>query len=1045
MYALHGLWISGRLHLWGEDAGALNGAERHQDAQPIGTSDHTAAHPWAMSAESLRQVVGDSWDGLLAAGAVESSVVIHLPSANGRPQTSPELASYTTPTPPASSRRLASWWLPCLEFGAADAVDLLTALPPDTPGRLRVGQSLRFWSRLACLVVDLLAAQRFVPDVIGEDQGRHRAHWRPVLDDLGGSEPLAALIAAMPPVCRSAGADPRGLDSRALVEDFLLSALDAMVRRSLADDPLIASLEQHGHSRLAPEIRWLRALVGTDSRIAGSPEDRVELASTIRSWVERVDDVAVHAGFRTCFRLNPPELPDDSDSAEDQAEWTVSFHLQATDDPDLLMNAERIWSLRGPATLLRGQDQMLREQLEADLRRAAHFFVPLTEVLDTPDPTGCTLDTEGAYSFLRESAPLLELNGFGVVAPHWCSTAGPRLGLRLQIRSAPSGTPLSPRLGLDALVDYQWQVALGDELLSEEEFRRLCAKGRSLIRFRGRWVETRPEALRAALKFMQKKHTGQATLFQALRMSIGGHGRTGLPITGIDASGWLQDALDNIGTTTQTADRVPQPTGFRGQLRPYQLRGLSWLAFLDRYGLGGCLADDMGLGKTIQLIALLLHERAERPEVGPSLLVVPMSLVGNWHRELARFAPSLKVMVHHGVERLSGAAFVAEVAGHDAVISTYGLTHRDFDHLAKVDWHRVVLDEAQNIKNPSAKQTAAVRQLRSRHRLGLTGTPLENRLSELWSIVEFLNPGLLGTAAEFRRQFAIPIEKHHDTERGEQLRRLIRPFLLRRAKSDPGVAPDLPEKMEMRVFCNLSREQATLYQAVLDDMLGDIDASSGMRRRGLVLAALTRLKQICNHPACGRREPQESAALAGRSGKCERLAEMLEEVLAEGERTLVFTQFRRMGHLLERYLHERLGCGILYLHGGTPAKGRDAMVERFQSDDPEVPVFLLSLKAGGFGLNLTSANHVFHFDRWWNPAVEDQASDRAHRIGQTRKVQIHKFVCLGTLEERIDAMLERKRGLAEQIIGRGEQWLTELSTDKLREVLALSQDAVAED
>jgi SNF2 family DNA or RNA helicase len=402
-------------------------------------------------------------------------------------------------------------------------------------------------------------------------------------------------------------------------------------------------------------------------------------------------------------------------------------------------------------------------------------------------------------------------------------------------------------------------------------------------------------------------------------------------------------------------------------------------------------------------------------------------------------------MVHHGVERLSGAAFVAEVAGHDAVISTYGLTHRDFDHLAKVDWHRVVLDEAQNIKNPSAKQTAAVRQLRSRHRLGLTGTPLENHLSELWSIVEFLNPGLLGTAAEFRRQFAIPIEKHHDTERGEQLRRLIRPFLLRRAKSDPGVADDLPEKMEMRVFCNLSREQATLYQAVLDDMLGDIDASSGMRRRGLVLAALTRLKQICNHPACGRREPQESAALAGRSGKCERLAEMLEEVLAEGERTLVFTQFRRMGHLLERYLHERLGCGILYLHGGTPAKGRDAMVERFQSDDPEVPVFLLSLKAGGFGLNLTSANHVFHFDRWWNPAVEDQASDRAHRIGQTRKVQIHKFVCLGTLEERIDAMLERKRGLAEQIIGRGEQWLTELSTDKLREVLALSQDAVAED
>ncbi|MFQ5489847.1 MAG: DEAD/DEAH box helicase, partial [Phycisphaerae bacterium] len=429
---------------------------------------------------------------------------------------------------------------------------------------------------------------------------------------------------------------------------------------------------------------------------------------------------------------------------------------------------------------------------------------------------------------------------------------------------------------------------------------------------------------------------------------------------------------------------------------------------------------------------------------GPTLLVVPMSLVGNWQREIERFAPDLKVMIHHGAERLGGDAFVAEVEHHDVVISTYALTHRDFDHLSRVTWHRLVLDEAQNIKNPSAKQTTAIRRLRARRRVALTGTPLENHLSELWTIMEFLNPGLLGTAAGFRTDFAVPIEKHHHADRGDQLRRLIRPFMLRRRKSDPGVANDLPEKMEMKVYCNLSREQATLYQAVLDEMLGNIESSAGMRRRGLVLAALTRLKQICNHPVCTETDVPDKTPLAGRSGKCERLVEMLDEILAEGERALVFTQFRRMGHLLARDLSRRLGREMPFLHGGTSARGRDQMIARFQSDDPDVPVFLLSLKAGGFGLNLTSATHVFHFDRWWNPAVEDQASDRAHRIGQSRRVQVHKFVCLGTLEERIDQMLEQKRDLADRIIGGGQTWLTELSTDQLRDVLALSQEAVAE-
>ncbi len=1053
MVVLHALWGSGRLRLWGEtdpasDAHSVDQAALDGGAGLARAPQATPVHPFALPTGALRQVVGDGWDGLLAAAAADSGLLIHLPGGGGRPAPSVELHRATFQVPSTGTYRLDPWFVPCLEFGPADAIDLLTALPDTLAKQLGLGQSVFYWSRLARLVVELLGSQRFVPEVVAGDGGGYRARWRPVLNAAGLSDHLAALIAAMPPVCRGAELGGKGADGRALVEDMLVSTVDALVRRSLADDPLIASLEERSGDTNGMEVTWLRALVGSRDRIELPPADSAALAGRVRTWISRVHDVGGHAEFRTCFRLHPPETPDDTDSAEDEAEWTVSFHLQATDDPDFLLDAKRVWTLGGPGVLLPGQDELLCEQLHADLRKASRFFVPITEVLDRPEPARCTLDTDGAYSFLRESAPLLEANGFGVVVPAWCRGGSRRLGLRLQLEAAsPSspGSPDSPLLGLDALVEYRWRVALGDDLLSDDEFHRLCHSSRPLVRFRGQWIDARPKALRTALRFIERQLTGRITLFQALRLSVGGQDRTGLPVIGLDATGWLGDALDNIGSSTQTAHAVPQPPAFRGQLRPYQVRGLSWLTFLDRFGLGGCLADDMGLGKTIQLIALLLHERGQNESVGPSLLVVPMSLVGNWQRELARFAPSLRVMVHHGAERLSGDAFVAEVARHDAVISTYALTHRDFEHLAKVDWHRVVLDEAQNIKNPSAKQTAAIRSLRTNRRLALTGTPLENHLSELWSIVEFLNPGLLGSAGEFRRQFAVPIEKHHDPDRGRQLRHVIRPFLLRRTKNDPAVEADLPEKMEMKVFCNLSREQATLYQAALDETMGNIGASSGMRRRGLVLAALTRLKQICNHPACVDRFQAGPPTLAGRSGKCERLAEMLEEVLAEDERTLVFTQFRRMGHLLEEYLPERLGCRVLFLHGGTPARTRTEMVDRFQSGDPETPVFLLSLKAGGFGLNLTSASHVFHFDRWWNPAVEDQASDRAHRIGQTRRVQVHKFVCVGTLEERIDAMLESKRNLTDRIIGSGEQWLTELSTDQLREVLALSQEAVAED
>ncbi len=443
---------------------------------------------------------------------------------------------------------------------------------------------------------------------------------------------------------------------------------------------------------------------------------------------------------------------------------------------------------------------------------------------------------------------------------------------------------------------------------------------------------------------------------------------------------------------------------------------------------------------TVELLALLLAERTEGERTPPTLLVCPMSLVGNWQREAARFAPGLRVHVHHGAERLGGAALRKAIRGSDLVLTTYALAARDREELASVQWGRVVLDEAQNVKNAATRQSQAVRAFRAPRRIALTGTPVENRLGELWSILDFLNPGLLGPASTFRRRFATPIERYRDTERAEELKRLVRPFILRRLKTDRRIIRDLPAKHEMRVFCNLTREQASLYQATVDEMLTRVEESAGIERRGLVLATLLKLKQVCNHPA---QLLQDGSALAGRSGKVARLEEILEEVLELGDRALVFTQFAEMGHMLRHHLEERFGREVPFLHGGTSRAGRDTMVARFQAEDGP-SILLLSLKAGGTGLNLTAANHVIHFDRWWNPAVEDQATDRAFRIGQRRDVQVRKLVCAGTLEERIDEMIEEKKQLAESVLGAGEAWLTELSTAQLRQVVALAADAVAE-
>jgi SNF2 family DNA or RNA helicase len=584
---------------------------------------------------------------------------------------------------------------------------------------------------------------------------------------------------------------------------------------------------------------------------------------------------------------------------------------------------------------------------------------------------------------------------------------------------------------------------IDDTPLSEAELARVEAAGTSLLRTGHRWVRIDPAGLRRARVLLEEHlaRRAQVSPVELLRLSAGSGDDSEVPIdVGVvaagdgdgaiaDPAGWVAALL--AGLPDERLEEVAESPRFRGELRHYQRRGLSWMQFLARVGLGGCLADDMGLGKTATTLAHLL----ERP--GPHLVVCPLSVVHNWEAEARRFTPDLHVIVHHGSARQQGDPALFGLADADLVVTTYGLLPRDLAALGEVPWTTVVLDEAQMIKNAGTKAAKAVRQLRAAQKLALTGTPVENRLSELWAILDAVNPGLLGNQTRFREQYAGPIERHGDPEIAAKLRTLTQPFVLRRTKADRRLLPDLPDKIEQLAFAQLTREQAMLYQQVVDQLLVDAKDLEGMQRRGRVLAALTRLKQICNHPA---QALKDGSRLAGRSGKLTRFDELVEELLDVEERALVFTQFREMGELLQTHVRDRFDLDARFLHGGVDRGGRQRMVADFQ-EGAGAPLLIVSLRAGGTGLNLTAASQVIHYDRWWNPAVEDQATDRAWRMGQRRTVNVHKLVCQGTVEERIGEVIDEKRALADAVVGTGETWLSELSTDELARLVMLEDPA----
>ncbi|MDO3647065.1 DEAD/DEAH box helicase [Nocardia mangyaensis] len=900
------------------------------------------------------------------------------------------------------------------------AVVLRSRLP-----RENVSGDLRFLAHTARGIERWVRAGRVVPQIERAD-GQWWVRWRLV----GGQRQrawLAELATAMPAALRVAGSPA------AVLDDLVTELTDPIAREYLAHRTMTHPL--------------LTALVGDTPLEAGS----YRLAETLTQW-------------RAGYAADEPELvlrlcePDGEFGSPDEsvALWRLQVCLRPVDD--------------APKPVALDDDPVLVRTAAEKLGQARKAYPRLRDLPTDPRGLDLLLPTEVVADLVAHGANALQEAGIRLLLPRAWNIAEPSMRLRVSSPAAAEST-----VGLSGLLSYRWELALGDLVLTKAEMERLIRSKSDLVQLRGEWVQADRRVLAAAARYVAQHIDDTPITLADMIGELAAERVDDVPVTEVTADGWAAELFAREGEP----EPVPAPVGLKAQLRPYQERGLSWLATMSRLNCGAILADDMGLGKTIQVLALLVHEReaaaaratgepgpagrigaaelvdsgheidsgrqrtpAER--VGPTLLVCPMSVVGNWQREAQRFTPDLRVLVHHGAGRLKGAEFAGAVDDSDLVVTTYALLARDATLLSEQQWERIVLDEAQHIKNAATRQARAARALPARHRLALTGTPVENRLEELRALFDFAMPKLLGSPQSFRARFAVPIERERDQHAIDRLRLITDPFVLRRLKTDPTVISDLPEKLEMTVRANLTVEQAALYQAVVEDMLEKLKDAKGMARKGAVLGALTRLKQVCNHPAhyLGDGSPLLRRG-SHRSGKLALVEDVLDAVIADGEKALLFTQFREFGDLVLPYLAERFGGPVPFLHGGVSKQRRDDMVTGFQRDDGP-PLMLLSLKAGGTGLNLTAANHVIHLDRWWNPAVENQATDRAFRIGQRRAVQVRKLVCVDTIEERIDEMISGKKQLAELAVGTGENWITELSTDELRELFTLGAEAVGE-
>lgn len=805
---------------------------------------------------------------------------------------------------------------------------------------------------------------------------------------------------------------------------------------------------------------WEQAIEATDGEISVQTFVHQWFHHALHSYLERNKELKEHFGDKI-EALQQQQLPQEAlaayfdeetwsewlglkenatpftiglrleEPAEIDGSWDLGIFLRGKAEPGFVVDAGNDSNM--PSDWLDALDVVDREQ---------ERWIRLFPWLRGKHGIAKELTETEAWEFLTEASEILLALGVEILLPAWWQAMK---SASLKIKARVKGNSASHRpsfVGLQAVLDYDWRFSMNGVDLSEDEFSQLVEEKRRLVFIHGRWIKLDPGFVKQIQDLMKQAEKEGLHVRDLIAQEL--MNEEEVETDSLDdpkAFARIQIEMNRSWKKMvsqlrdiKTLPEEPVSQSFRGELRPYQVLGMSWMLFLRKYGFGAVLADDMGLGKTIQLISYLLSVKEQGEAAGPALIICPTSVLGNWQKEIERFAPSMKTHLHYGSNRLKGEDFAREITEVDVVLTSYGLSHLDLKDFEAITWGTIAIDEAQNIKNAHTKQSRAVRKLRGQHHIALTGTPMENRLSELWSIFDFTNHGYLGSLGQFQKRFVLPIEKDDDKEKVQELQALIRPFLLRRSKKDEEVALNLPDKLEQKEYCPLTVEQASLYEQLVRDTFDGLESLSGFERKGLILQMLGRLKQLCNHPALYLKEEKPHQVLE-RSTKLEKLNELVEAVLNQEESCLIFTQYIEMGNIIKRILEKKYGITVPFLNGSVAKSQRDSMIASFQNR--EFPVFILSLKAGGTGLNLTAANHVIHYDRWWNPAVENQATDRAYRIGQDRFVHVHKFISTGTLEEKIDAMLEKKQSLNDQII-QSDNWITELSTEDLRELVLLS-------
>jgi SNF2 family DNA or RNA helicase len=1014
-----------RLHFWMEDPSIDFSVDKSVSNQ----DNKIPRHPFILSNYLLLEELSKFTDKPFNFELFEPKVLtVSLPTKNNLPIFINDKQKVVY----QKDIQLLSWRIETLSLDIESSFQYFLATDQSNQKEIHMAPGTFYWWKLAKEIARIIKNQQYLPSInyhfSEENLVYYSSSWKYQPSE-SGIYWLREVTEILPQI-NLALADGK-ITAEKLIHYYINQTIDQFIRKNISLFFPDCFFQEINLNSLSQElVQWFQSLFEQESRLLSCNKDHYPILSgKIKALQNNNHSQLVTGSFQTCFQIISPQP-----TAYDNT-WKLIFYLQSTSDTSIILPASEIWKMTTHKGNFFGESiELLGKQFLLDLGKAATIYPKLKLALEEKFPVEVNLSDNEAARLISNYCRQLEAAGFTVVMPSWWNNPETKLELVADI-APPQRVPHSTqRFNFGAIMNFDWRIALDNAKVDYKKFSSLVDLKMPFVNHRGKWIRFDPEKAQKALEFIQEHK--KLPLRDVLALNVEANEQE-LPIV-MDSHqehSWLQRF--QFTALESNIPALATPSDFKGLLRPYQQTGFSWLVYLTSLGFGPCLCDDMGLGKTIQVIAYLLHQKERSKSKTPSLIICPTSLLSNWQKELQQFAPSLNVGIHHGPNREKDNSFLRFAQKFDVILTTYTLAQMDYLTVNQITWEDIIIDEAQNIKNPRAKQTRAIKKLLSKNKIALTGTPIENKLTELWSIFDFLNPGYLGTLQFFSKQFSNPIEQGYNEIAKKRLTKIIQPFILRRLKTDKSIINDLPDKFETKVYCSLTEEQAILYQSVVNNLLRRLEETEGIQRKGLIFSTITKLKQICNHPVQYTQENTEK--LAHRSNKFDRIIEMLEEIIENNNKALIFTQYKVLGELLQKFLKQRLNSDVLFLHGGIRRKERIAMIDNFQAgkNNGSFPVLILSLKAGGVGLNLTKANHVFHFDRWWNPAVENQATDRAFRIGQDKNVLVHKFVCLGTLEESIDLLIEQKKELADTIISSGEQSLSELSTDKLREILSL--------